>query len=256
MLEQWRRWRENRRMRRLTRGAERIDDPEGQRRRMLEMSHGAAEFTVVVTPQAGRPMFDNLPDILEGLPPDAKATIILAIPKDFQPDAATKEALRRIDAIAQARHRPELGMIAEDDQDLASLNLELKGPAEFNNLVVFIEDPRNPNLYWFRKVGIERGAMKPEGMEREVPYVDLKRYDMGDFESNPCQASLLDNAIANMTTMERELAKHEDPKMRAMQGVVGVARYSGANKPSLEQILTLTAVKYSRMQATPASPTP
>ena len=47
------------------------------------------------------------------------------------------------------------------------------------------------------------------------------------------------------------LSKEDNPEMRAMQAGVGIARYTGQKEVSIDRILSLAAVKFSRMQTTP-----
>lgn len=246
MLEGLRRWRFERAMKRsIARGeGESIQDPEESKRRMIKMSQGARDIKVVVSPETNSPLFQALPDILRAADPDAEVKVILVMPENHIPTGDTRETLKQILEIAERRNRPDI--ISDEDEDLGNLDLELHGAVDSNKLAVFIQDPKNPEQYLYRRIGVEKGSMQL-GSGESVPYVDMVRYPMPSLDDKPCPATNLDIGVANMVDIEAGLSTHPKQEMRDMRATVGVARYTGTNNLTASRILRLTAIKYSKM---------
>jgi hypothetical protein len=220
---------------------------------LIDNSRGAHSIRMVVTPRVGSPLFEALPKILEGLDPNATAQIIFAIPKDYKPDSDIQGMLEKVKAITELNKRREQNVIADNDADLGQLDLQLQGRPDSNNLAVFIQDPQNKEQYWYRRIGIGTGSAKVDGMEKETPYVDIILHDMGDFQRTPCSTNMLDTAVKMMKTLEADATKSDDAKVKETLAVVGVARYTGQKEMSVDRILQLAAIKFSKMQTNTAS---
>lgn len=237
---------EKRLFRKVQKTGEKID-PSQMGQRAIEMTRGAKDIKMVVTPRPGNPLFEALPDILEAAGPDSKVEVILAIPKKFTPTEEVREILERKMEITRKRNGPEMDAIADSDPDLEKLDLELRGEPNLDKLVVFIQDPKNPQQYWHRMIGIEKGVMKLDDSEKELPYVDVKVFPMEVPDSVPVPAPLLEFGLKKVLETELWLSTHSDQNMRDMQAVVGVVKYTGINDLSLKKIVNLTAIKYSKL---------
>lgn len=222
--------------------------PEELGQTAIEAARGAHDIKIAVTAKVGNPLFDALPQILESAPPDAKVQVILMTPENIKTDIKTQEAIKRIMEITEKKNKPGLGTFPSPEvgeEDLNQLSLELEGNPEFDNLTVFIQDPQDKSRYWFRKIGIVPGVTKIG--DNEVPYVDLKRYPLEKFESVPCPEESLQTAVQNFSEWERELVQN-NPELGSMQATVGIARYQGGKKLSLDTILNLVALKYNQIR--------
>lgn len=243
--EVFRRWQERTLFCKIQNSGEKVD-PSQMGQRAIEMTRGAKDIKMVVTPRPGNPLFEALPSILEAAGPDSKVEIILAIPKNFTPTEEVRETLEKTMEIAGKKNGPKMDAIADNDPDLEKLDLELRGEPNLDKLVVFIKDPKNPQQYWHRRIGIEKGVMKLGDSEKELPYVDVKVFSMEVPDSVPVPAHLLEFGLEKILETELWLSTHHDKDMRDAQAVVGVAKYTGTNDLSLGKIVNLTAIKYSK----------
>lgn len=134
------------------------------------------------------------------------------------------------------------------EEEVANLSLELNGAPDWDNLSVFVQDPKAKDKYWFRKVEIvSQGSTTREGID--VPHLDIGRYDMGNLEKVPCPETHLETAVRNLTETERKIGEEADPQIRSTSAVVGVARYTGQEILSLDAILHLAVLKYARVRS-------
>ncbi len=214
--------------------------------KILQATKEGGDVKMVVTAQAGNPLFDLLPQVLNmANDSGAKAQVVLMMPEG-EPDDATKKGLKRI-TDAQERSRPKLGIFPNEEvgfEDLEKLDLELHGDLDTDFLLAFIQDPERKDLYWMRKVGVEKGSMTHEG--EEIPYVDFKEVDLGRFGAIPCPEDLLEVNVKRFSRIESLTRTH--PELADIRGVVGVVRYTGEKEPSIESILTLAGMRFADMR--------
>jgi hypothetical protein len=216
---------------------------------MLRKARGATNIKMFVTPSSENPLFKALPDILESLPPNGTAQIIYAIPKKPIIDEESLKTMNRVQAISDERSKQELEVVAPNSEELRDVDLQLRTELKLNNLSIFIQDPKNPDRYWFRKINIKKGSMPIKDGAEIIPYIDVAEIDMGKYSNQPCPLQSLEEAIKTISGYEAKMGENEDPELREMQAVVGVAKYTGAKELSIDEILKLTAVKYAGMQS-------
>lgn len=115
-------------------------------------------------------------------------------------------------------------------EDLDKLVLELHGQPIYERLQVYIRDPINPVLYWYRSINIKNSKL-------ENGVLKFERYGEGSIlEKLTYTESKLQNKI--------QQGRRDNPET-----VVGIARYNGTNQLSLNQILGMAALKYYQIRA-------
>ncbi len=135
-----------------------------------------------------------------------------------------------------------------ENEDVQALDLELCSPPVLDHLVVFIRDPQNHSLYWYRKIAVSTDSVESkEG--KKLEYVDTNIYDFEQMDQIPCPEEYLDKAVQRMVEAERGLSHAAKPEIRRMRAVVGVSRYNGNNRQTLTDLVILTAIKYHQMRS-------
>lgn len=128
-------------------------------------------------------------------------------------------------------------------RDLDKIELTLKGKAERDYLAVFIRDPQNPGLFWYRRIEVRSGPRRSG-----IDYFDMEELDMKRFNTIPVPVSQIEIAVNNIVRCEAMAGEDSDPNIRAVQAVVGKAIYKGEDAPSIHEILRMTAAKYHFMR--------
>ena len=144
--------------------------------------------------------------------------------------------------MSHERKIPELKL-----DDLNNISLKLEGPAQFDVLTVFIKDPENPDIYWFRKLGIKPGSADL-GDNKAVEYFDVILYPMGEYDRRPIRKQHLFQVRDIMSKQEKMLGAAADPKLKAMQGVVGIADYTDRKDLTMEKMIQLVEYKFGLLR--------
>lgn len=153
-----------------------------------------------------------------------------------------KENLNIIQMLKASKEKPQLTEITESD--IGQLELDLYGQRPvFPNLAVFIQSPADPDMYHFRKIGVEQEQMNYG--KKKLSTIVMRKYDMREFELIPCPSGHLQRVVREFSLQE-EMMELTLPKLRA---VVGTAVYKGKEKPSVDYILSLAALKYNSMRS-------
>lgn len=133
---------------------------------------------------------------------------------------------------------------------LEHLDLELYGVPTLPYIAVFIRDPENQKIenqeiYWFRKFGVKPSSVDLQ--DKTLPFVDIEEIDMEEYNVIPCREGTLEKAIKKLTMLEEQVG--QEPTMQHHQAVPAIARYNGPEKFTLDEMMTLVALKYQSMRA-------
>lgn len=131
--------------------------------------------------------------------------------------------------------------------DVDALTLELIDSYLLDRLVVFIQDPQNPNLFWHRRIGEFKSQRISRVKGRGIGSYQI--YDIEPYDSTPLTLEMLPQVVQNVIVAEDQASDHPDPRVREARASVAIAKYGGSNALSLEGILDLVAFRYVRMRA-------
>ena len=134
--------------------------------------------------------------------------------------------------------------------DLNKIKLLLDGPPIPDYLAVFILDPKNPEQYWLREIGVECNSTgTSELKEAELSDIDIEILNLDEKTATPYPEASLSDAGARISQYDQSIKCDSDPKMKKISAVVGVAEYEGDNPPSLDNITALVGLKYYLQKA-------
>lgn len=128
-----------------------------------------------------------------------------------------------------------------------ALMFEMADPYFRDRLVVFIQDPQNPNIYWHRRIGEFKSHRVSE--RRGQGRGSYQLYPIEPHDRIPVTEKTLPGAVQGVLDGEDQMSNHPDPKVRKFTASVAIAKYGGSNVLSLEQILDLVAFRYVRLRA-------
>ncbi|MFH1590764.1 MAG: hypothetical protein ABIC95_02445 [archaeon] len=128
-------------------------------------------------------------------------------------------------------------------EQVANVELELQSPPVLPYLSVFIRSTAHSQFYNFRKFGVSNGTMPTEA--GDIPFVDLHKLDLGDFNTIPCPEYSLEVAVRNMVDNEKLVGASTETQ--EVHAVVGVAEYHGPEKFTADQLVDLVGMKYFQM---------
>lgn len=149
---------------------------------------------------------------------------------------------------------PEVSAVVDSDA-IDRVALDVIQVADTNTLSVLIRDPKNPHQYWYRKIQIKRSGTQDVGDGKQIPYVDFAKIPLinplnpwNSPEYSPAPESAFEEVLQWIVNGEKELSVHPDPKLRSLYASVAVAKYHGQDDITIDSLLALTAVKFSRMR--------
>ena len=212
--------------------------------KLTSLTGESTRIQILVTPRSGNPIFDSLPSILESALDEVDIDIVFN--KKGSTDDKTLQKLAEIRDAISVRRGLNLTLANEYfKNDLQNLDLELQDGPHFNYLVALVQDPSNKNQYWFRKIGMKPGVFEHEGYQ--IPYVDWFKISLPPYDEVPIPEEHLLEAVKMFSEFEEKHKEHPNKEVRDLQASVGIVRYKGPFKVSLDNILSLTACKYNQL---------